>query len=81
MNWENYYFIVQEGVILGHIISNKGIEIDKAKVEVIKKLPPPTSVKGVTCFMRHVGFYRRFIESFFKNYKTSYPLACKGCTF
>jgi len=47
--------MVQEGVILGHVVSNKFIEVDKAKVEVIEKLPPPTSLKGVRSFLGHVG--------------------------
>jgi len=58
--------MVQEGVVLGHIVSNKGIEADKAKVEVIEKLPPPTSVKGVSNFLGHVSFYRQFIKDFSK---------------
>ena len=40
-----------------YILSNKGIEVDNAKVEVIEKLPPPTSVKGVRSFLGHVDFY------------------------
>jgi len=56
--------MVQEGVVLGHVISNRGIEVDKAKVEVIEKLSPPTSVKVVRSFLGHVGFYRRFITDF-----------------
>ena len=51
----------QDGVVLGHIISNRGIKVDKAKIEVIEKLPPPSSIKGVRSFLRYVGFYRRFI--------------------
>jgi len=50
--------MVQEGVVLGHIVSNKGIEVDKTKVEVIEKLPTPISVKGVRSFLGHVGFYQ-----------------------
>ena len=42
--------MVQEGVVLGHIVSNKGIEVDKAKVDIIEKLPPPTLLKGVRTF-------------------------------
>ena len=62
--------MVQECVVLGHIVSNKGIEVDKVKVEVIVKQPLPTSIKGVRSFLGHVGFYQRFI--LFKNCKTSY---------
>ena len=56
LNWKKCHFIVQEGVVLGHVVSSKGIEVDKVKVEVIKKLPPPTSLKGVRSFLGHVSF-------------------------
>ena len=44
-NWEQCHFMVHQGIVLGHIISEKGIEVDKAKVELIVKLPSPTTVK------------------------------------
>nr|GEZ51443.1 reverse transcriptase domain-containing protein [Tanacetum cinerariifolium] len=46
LNWEKSHFIVKEGIVLGHKISKQGIEVDKAKVDVIIKLPHPTTVKG-----------------------------------
>ncbi|PIN17626.1 DNA-directed DNA polymerase [Handroanthus impetiginosus] len=55
LNWEKCHFMVQEGIVLGHKVSNRGIEVDKAKLETIEKLPPPTSVKGVRNFLGHVG--------------------------
>ncbi|GKC81706.1 reverse transcriptase domain-containing protein [Tanacetum coccineum] len=58
--------MVKEGIVLGHKISKSGIEVDRAKVDVIEKLPAPTSVKGIQSFMSHVRFYRRFIQDFFK---------------
>ncbi|RVW86075.1 Retrovirus-related Pol polyprotein from transposon 17.6 [Vitis vinifera] len=48
LNWEKCHFMVHQGIVLGHIISEKGIEVDKAKVELIVKLPSPTTVKGMS---------------------------------
>ena len=56
--------MVQQGIVLSHVISNRGIEVDKEKIDVIERLPPPTSVKGVRSFLGHAGFYRRFIKNF-----------------
>ena len=58
--------MVREGIILGHKISSKGIEVDRAKVEVIENLPPPVNIKGIKSFLGHAGFYRRFIKDFSK---------------
>ena len=66
LNWEKCHFMVQEGIVLGHKISKKGIEVDRAKVYAIAKLPPPLNVKGIRSFLGHAGFYRRFIKDFFK---------------
>nr|GFA33491.1 hypothetical protein [Tanacetum cinerariifolium] len=65
-NWEKSHFMVKEGIVLGHKISKKGIEVDKAKIEVISKLPHPTTVKGIRSFLGHAGFYRRFIKDLLK---------------
>jgi hypothetical protein len=55
LNWEKCHFMVQEGIVLGHKVSERGIEVDKAKIEVIEKLPPPTNVKGICSFWNMQG--------------------------
>ena len=57
LNWEKCHFMVREGIVLGHKISTRGIEVDRAKIDVIEKLPPPLNVKGVRSFLGHAGFY------------------------
>nr|GEY77834.1 DNA-directed DNA polymerase [Tanacetum cinerariifolium] len=66
LNWEKSHFMVKEGIILGHKISKNGIEVDKAKVDVIAKLPHPTTIKGIHSFLGHSSFYRRFKQDFSK---------------
>ncbi|GJW40656.1 reverse transcriptase domain-containing protein [Tanacetum coccineum] len=66
LNWEKSHFMVKEGIVLGHKISKNGIEVDKAKIDVIAKLPHLTNLKGVRSFLGHAGFYRRFIQDFSK---------------
>ena len=56
--------MVTEGIVLGHMISATGLEVDQAKVSIIRNLMPPTIVKGIRSFLRHARFYRRFIRDF-----------------
>ena len=64
LNWEKCHFLVNEGIVLGHLVSARGIEVDRAKVDVIAKLPPLENVRGIQSFLGHAGFYRRFIKDF-----------------
>ncbi|GJR60359.1 reverse transcriptase domain-containing protein [Tanacetum coccineum] len=66
LNWEKWHFMVKEGIVLGHKMSSAELEVDKAKSDIISKLPPPTNIKGIRSFLGHVGFYRCFIKDFSK---------------
>ena len=77
LNWEKCHFMVREGILLGHCISGRGIEVDRAKIEIIEKLPPSTSIKGVRSFLGHAGFYRWFIQDFSKFQSLCLAFSCK----
>nr|GEY63203.1 hypothetical protein [Tanacetum cinerariifolium] len=64
--WEKSHFMVKEGIFLGYRILKKGIEVNKAKIEVISKVSHPTTVKGIRSFLEHTRFYRQFIKDFLK---------------
>ena len=81
LNWEKCHFMVTEGIVLGHKISSRGIEVDKAKIDVIGTLPQPVNVKGVRSFLGHAGFYRRFIKDFPKIAKPLSNLLNKDKSF
>ena len=83
LNWEKCHFIVKEGIVLGHWISERGSNIDKAKIETIEKLPPPSSVKRIRSFLGHAGFYRRLKKDFSKIAKPLSNLLVQGalCEF
>ena len=73
--------MVQEGIVLGHIVSKRGIEVDKVKIELIENLPPPTSMKQIRSFLGHVEFYRRFIKDFSKISRPLCSLLAKDIPF
>ncbi|GKC84294.1 putative nucleotidyltransferase, ribonuclease H [Tanacetum coccineum] len=81
LNWGKCHFMVKEGIVLGPKISGAGIEVDRAKIDVITKLPYPTNVKGVRSFLGHAGFYRRFIKDFSMISKPMTQLLMKDIKF
>ncbi|XP_074300626.1 uncharacterized protein LOC141631917 [Silene latifolia] len=81
LNHEKCHFMVDEGIVLGHVISSRGIEVDKAKVDTIRTLPYPTNVREMRSFLGHTGFYRRFIKDFSKIATPLCNLLQKDCEF
>jgi hypothetical protein len=81
LNWEKCHFMVKQGIVLGHVISQRGIEVDKAKVDLISNLPPPRTVKEIRSFLGHAGFYRRFIKDFNKIARPLCKLLAKETPF
>ncbi|GJY54608.1 putative nucleotidyltransferase, ribonuclease H [Tanacetum coccineum] len=81
LNWEKCHFMVHEGIVLGYKNFSSGIEVDKAKIDVIAKLPYPTNVKGIRSFLGHAGFYRRFIKDFYIISKPMTQLLLKDAKF
>jgi hypothetical protein len=81
LSWEKSHFMVQEGIVLGHIVSRRGIEVDRAKVKLIENLPPPTSVMQICSFLGHAKFYRHFIKDFSKISRPLCSLLAKDIPF
>jgi hypothetical protein len=81
LNWEKCHFMVKQGIVLGHVISHHGIEVDKAKVDLISNLPPPRTEKEVRSFLGLVGFCRRFIQDFSKIARPLWKLFAKETPF
>jgi hypothetical protein len=73
--------MVKQGIVLGHVISERGIEVDKAKVETVEQLPPPTDVKSLRSFLDHAEFYKRFIKDSSKITKPLRHLLQKDVAF
>ena len=66
LSWEKSHFMVREGIVLGHLVSSKGLEVDKAKAEVIQDLALQELIRELRSFLGHVSFYRRFIKILLK---------------
>ncbi|XP_073121422.1 uncharacterized protein [Henckelia pumila] len=71
----------EDCIVLGHVVSSKGIEVDKAKIDIIQSLPYPVSVREVRSFLGHAGFYKRYIQDFAKIASPMCKLLQKDVTF
>ena len=81
LNWEKCHFMVTQGIVLGHIVSRGGIEVDKGKVELISNLPTPKCVKDIQSLLGHAGFYRRLIRDFYVIARPLCNLLAEDVTF
>jgi len=81
LNWKKGHFMVKKGIVLRHVISHDGNELDKAKIDLIANLPPPTCLKDIRSFLGHVGLYRRVIQNFSKLSKPLTNLLAKYVPF
>ena len=81
LSWDKSHFMVRVGLVLKHIISGKGLEVDKVKIEVIQNLPLPGTIRDLRSFLGHVGFYQRFIQDFAKVSKPLNTRLCKDKDF
>ena len=81
LSWEKSHFMVREGVLLEHTVSSKGLEVDKAKIEVIQNLPLSSTIRYLRRFLGHVSFCWKFIEDFAKFSKPLTTLLCKDKDF
>jgi hypothetical protein len=81
LNWEKCHFMVREGIVLGHLVSESGIEVDKSKIEVIEQLLPPVNVKGICSFLDHTGFNHHFIKDFSQITRPLTTLLAKDAPF
>jgi hypothetical protein len=73
--------MVTSGIVLGHVVFSKGIEVDKAKVDLILNLPTPKTVRDIRSFLGHAGFHRRFIKDFSSISRPLCNLLLKESTF
>jgi hypothetical protein len=80
-NWEKCHFMVREGIIIGHLVFEGGIEVGKDKIEVIKQLPPLVNMKGIRSFLGHAGFYRCFIKNLLQISRPLMNLLAKDAPF
>ena len=66
LNWKKCHFMVKHGIVLGHEVSKRGIEVDKFKMKLITKLPEQKCIKDIRSFLGHARFYKKFIKEFNK---------------
>lgn len=81
LSHEKCHILMTEGIVLGHLISSKGIQVDPKKVQIIQDLPIPLTQKYFQSFLGHAGYYRRFIQNFSKIASPLFSLLAKDVVF
>jgi len=67
LNYEKCYFMIEQGIVLGHVMSSRGLEVDKAKIDVISSLSYPSYVREV-CSILPCRFLSTFCQRFLEDY-------------
>eukprot|EP00253_Pinus_taeda_P022334 PITA_22334 len=78
---EKCEFLMIEGTVLGHTVSQQGLQVDPNKIAIIQKVPPPQKIRDVQSFLGLVGYYRRFIKDFSKLASPLFSLLGKDVEF
>ena len=73
-----YNFCVNSRRLLGHVVCQEGLLVDPKKVDVLGKLPPPTTIRGIRCFLRHATYHRKFIWMYAEITRPLYLFLKKG---
>jgi len=81
LNYEKCYFMIEQGIVLGHVVSSRGLEVDKLKIDVISSLSYPSCAREVRSLLGHAGFYRHFIKDFSKITEPLCKLLAKEVNF
>lgn len=81
LSHEKCHILMTEGIVLGHFISSKGVQVDPKKVQIIQDLPTPSNPKDVRSFLGHARYYRQFIQNFSKIASPLFPLLAKDVVF
>ena len=78
---EKCFMMLNKGIVLGHYICFQGIKADPSKIQIIVNFPIPKTQKEVRSFLRHAGYYHRFIKDFTKIVAPLFKLLVKDVNF
>ena len=81
LSHEKCHMLMTKGIVLGHLISSKGIQVDPKKIQIIQDLPIPSTKKDIRSFLGHARYYKRFIQNFSKIASSLFTLLVTDVVF